>query len=200
MRIYPLSTQLILPAVICRGISHFQYTVYPQHLSSKREYAESDWRVCSRTSVPYLSSRFPTMTPLWAITSPTRLRPGVPAWTLRRQTHAPKTREFPRRYSAVPPGTNSESDSRIFTDPERPDLFYHLFEAPSAVSATNHVFGLSFLEALKSKEDARSPRILGYLPASEGGHAVEAGLNDFRENRESTNQFRRTYIVNHLVW
>lgn len=75
----------------------------------------------------------------------------------------------------------------MFADPERPDLFYHLFEAPSAVSKTNHVFGLSFFESLKSKEDVRSPRIIGYLPANEGGHAVEAGLNDFRENRKSTN-------------
>jgi len=47
------------------------------------------------------------------------------------------------------------------------------------------VFGLSFLDELRSKDDARSPRIIGYLPASEGGHAIKAGLNDFRENRES---------------
>lgn len=73
----------------------------------------------------------------------------------------------------------------MLADPERPDLFYHLFEAPSAVSATNHVFGLSFLKILKPGEDARSARIVGYLPATEGGHTIEAGLNDFRENRES---------------
>jgi len=82
----------------------------------------------------------------------------------------------------VPPEANSESNSRVFADPERPDLFYHLFEAPSAISATNHVFGLSFLETLKSTEDARCARIIGYLPASEGERAIEAGLNDFREN------------------
>lgn len=127
------------------------------------------------------------MPTLLARTSVTRLRPSVPAWTLWRQTHASTTRELPRRHSAVPPGANSESNSRVFADPERPDLFYHLFEAPSAVSATNHVFGLSFLETLKLKEDVGSPQILGYLPATEGGHAVEAGLNDFKENRKWTN-------------
>lgn len=73
----------------------------------------------------------------------------------------------------------------MLADPERPDLFYHLFEAPSAVYATNHVFGLSFLKNLKPGEDARSARIVGYLLATEGGHTIEAGLNDFRENRES---------------
>lgn len=94
---------------------------------------------------------------------------------------------MPGRYSTASPEAISVPASRVLVDPERPDLFYHLFEAPSAVSSTNHVFGLSFVENLKSKEDARSPQIIGYLPASEGGHAVEAGLNDFRENRKSDN-------------
>ena len=132
-----------------------------------------------------MSSRFPTMPPLWARPSLTGLRPSVAAWTLWRQTHASTARELPRRHSPAPPRVNSESDSRVFADPERPDLFYHLFEAPT-VSATNYIFGLSFLETLKSKEDVGSLQILGYLPATEGGHVVEAGLNDFRENRELT--------------
>ena len=55
------------------------------------------------------------------------------------------------------------------------------------MSTTEHVFGLSFLETLKP-EDVQSPRIIGYLPASEGGQLVEAGLNDFRENCESAEQ------------
>ena len=125
------------------------------------------------------------MPPPWALTLLTRLRPSVPARTLWRQTYAPMTRPLPRKYSTASPETTPESDSRVLADPERPDLFYHLLEPPSAVSATNYVFGLSFLDALRPNDDVRSPRIIGYLPASEDGRAVKAGLNDFRENRES---------------
>jgi len=92
----------------------------------------------------------------------------------------------PRKYLTTSPEASSESNYCVTTDPERPDLFYHLLKPPSAVSATNHVFGLSFLDTLKSKEDVRSSRIIGYLPASEGGHPIEAGLNDFKENRKLT--------------
>ncbi|KAF9647116.1 hypothetical protein BDM02DRAFT_3098675 [Thelephora ganbajun] len=84
-------------------------------------------------------------------------------------------------HSTASSEANSKPNPRVLADPERPDLFYHLLEPPSVVSATNHMFGLSFLNTLKSK-DVRSPRIIGYLPASEGGLAIEAGLNDFREN------------------
>ena len=80
---------------------------------------------------------------------------------------------------------NSETDSRVLADPERPDLFYHLLEPPSAASTTNYVYGLSFLNTLKLRGDARSSQIIGYLPASADGRAIVAGLNDFRENRES---------------
>lgn len=81
---------------------------------------------------------------------------------------------------------NSGADPRVFADPERPDLFYHLLEPPSAASTTNHVYGLSFLSTLKLRGDVRSPQIIGYLPASVDGRAIVAGLNDFRENRKST--------------
>jgi len=132
-----------------------------------------------------LEFRFPTMPPPRALTSLTRLRPATPGRTLWRQPYAPKTRTLPRNYSTTSPETNPESNSHVLADPERPDLFYHLLEPSSAVSATNHVFGLSFLNALRSKDNVRSPQIIGYLPASEDGHAVKAGLNDFRENRKS---------------
>jgi len=125
------------------------------------------------------------MPPPWALTSPTRLRSAIPVRTLWRQTHAPKARALPRKYSTASPEANSEYNSRVLADPERPDVFYHLLEPPSTVSSTNYVFCLSFLDTLRSKDDARSPRIIGYLPASEGGHAIKAGLNDFRENRRS---------------
>jgi hypothetical protein len=124
------------------------------------------------------------MSPPWAVTTLTRLRPGIPIRALWGQTYAPATRASPRKYSKKSPEADSDFSSRVFADPERPDLFYHLLEPPSAVSAANYVFGLSFLNTLKSKSDVQSPRIIGYLPASEGGHAVVAGLNDFRENRK----------------
>ena len=146
----------------------------------------------SLISVP-LPFRIPTMSPPWALTSLTRLRPGIPVRVLWEQTYAPATRVSPRKYSKASPEADSYSSSRILADPERPDLFYHLLEPPSAVSATNYVFGLSFLNTLKSKGDARTLQIIGYLPASEGGHAIEAGLNDFRENRKSASTSSDTY-------
>jgi len=127
------------------------------------------------------------MPPPWALTSLTRLRPGISTRTLWRQTNASKTRPLPQKYSTSSPKANLESNSCVLADPERPDLFYHLFEPPSA---TDDVFGLSFLNTLGQKVDVRSPRIIGYLPASKGGHAIEAGLNDFRENRKSTTNIR----------
>lgn len=136
-------------------------------------------------SVP-LPFRFLTMPPPRALTLLTRLRPGITAWTLWRQPYTFMPLTSTRKYSVISLKAHSESNSRVLADPERPDLFYHLLEPPSAVSETNHVFGLSFLNTLKSRDDVLSPRIIGYLPASEGGHAIEAGLNDFRENRRST--------------
>jgi hypothetical protein len=168
----------------CRYISlskRIVLTIY--RLPPSRQFGKA--RTTLRVELP-LPFRFPTMPPPWALTSLTRLRPGIKARTLWRQTYASTTHGLPRKYSRAFSETNSESNSRVFADPERPDLFYHLLEPPSAVSATNHVFGLSFLNALKSKDDVRSPRIIGYLPASEGGRVIEAGLNDFRENRRST--------------
>ncbi|KAI0088245.1 hypothetical protein BDY19DRAFT_891510 [Irpex rosettiformis] len=64
-----------------------------------------------------------------------------------------------------------------FADPDRPELYYHLFHPPSSVSDSTPVFALSFLSV--APRTANSSTILGWLPALEGG---EAGLNDFREN------------------
>lgn len=68
------------------------------------------------------------------------------------------------------------------------------------MSAKDHVFGLSFLDALKPKDDAWSPRIIGYLPATEGGRTIRAGLNDFRENRKSLTDLEGKSVVDHLAW
>lgn len=69
-----------------------------------------------------------------------------------------------------------------FPDPDRPDLFYHLFEPPTPLSDTHPMFCLSFLES--APPSVLSASVIGWLPASalaaEG--AGEAGLNDFIEN------------------
>jgi hypothetical protein len=66
-----------------------------------------------------------------------------------------------------------------FSDPTRPDLYYHLLHPPNPLSKNQPAFGLSFLPSAPQK--AESPSIIGYLPAvaEEGG---ESGLNDFQEN------------------
>ncbi|CAL1709919.1 unnamed protein product [Somion occarium] len=62
-------------------------------------------------------------------------------------------------------------------DPERPDLYYHLFEPPHALSHSHPVFALSFLD--EPPVDVLSPTVIGWLPVlSEGSQ----GLNDFTEN------------------
>lgn len=153
-----------------------------------------------RDRFPFRQFRFPAMPPPWALTSLTKLRPGIPARMLWRQIYVSKPRILPRGYSTASRGANPEPDFRILADPERPDLFYHLFEPPSAISATNHVFGLSFLNTLESKDNARSLRIIGYLPASEAGRAIEAGLNDFKENRKSATFLWGKSIAETLFW
>lgn len=90
---------------------------------------------------------------------------------------------------------NTGTNPRVLADPERPDLFYHLLEPPSAASTTNHVYGLSFLNTLELRGDVRSPQIIGYLPASADGHAIVAGLNDFRENRKSAADLVRIVLL-----
>lgn len=89
--------------------------------------------------------------------------------------------------NASPPPAERERQS--FPDPDRPDLFYHLFYAGVSPSETHissvgtpaPVFALSFLPTAPPSLD--SCAILGWLPAEGGGEG--AGLNDFRENGAS---------------
>ncbi|KZT04959.1 uncharacterized protein LAESUDRAFT_813833 [Laetiporus sulphureus 93-53] len=78
-------------------------------------------------------------------------------------------------------------DSRTFFEtegnsiyPDRPDLFYHLFEPPTPVSSTVPVFALSFLPT--APPSVQSATVIGWLPASAPGDSDEAGLNDFVDN------------------
>lgn len=66
-------------------------------------------------------------------------------------------------------------------DPDRADLFYHLFPAPTSISASAPVFALSYLP--DSPPSVLSCAVIGWLPAAGAGD--EAGLNDFVENGAS---------------
>ncbi|KAK7042436.1 hypothetical protein R3P38DRAFT_2511607 [Favolaschia claudopus] len=77
---------------------------------------------------------------------------------------------------------NSTSDSESspsFTDPNRPDLHYHLVNPPTPLSKDAPAFALSFVVESPSRST-----VLGWLPAATTGNDHEAGLNDFVENPE----------------
>lgn len=98
-------------------------------------------------------------------------------------------RESTRTYS-------SQSKDVVFSDPYRPDLFYHLLNPPNPLAQTLPAFGLSFL--YERPPSADSAKIIGWLPAQlsesasdsevhtdiEEGHDDHSTLQDFRENRE----------------
>ncbi|TFK75644.1 hypothetical protein BDN72DRAFT_810536 [Pluteus cervinus] len=74
-----------------------------------------------------------------------------------------------------------------FSDPTRPDLFYHLLKPSTPSSSSLPVFALSFLHTPPPIKDSKT--VIGWLPAatpysneSTGGEEEEAGLNDFKEN------------------
>ena len=72
------------------------------------------------------------------------------------------------------------------SDPSRPDLFYHLVSVPHPVdpSVSTPAYAVSFLST--PPPSSKSATIIGWLPAIALGAVtgdVEAGLNDFMENR-----------------
>ncbi|TFK79563.1 hypothetical protein K466DRAFT_606054 [Polyporus arcularius HHB13444] len=86
-----------------------------------------------------------------------------------------------RRHSTQPPRNEVQAQGgavQSFPDPDRPDLFYHLFTPPTSLSSTTPVFALSFLST--PLPSILSSTVLGWLPAS--GEGDSAGLNDFVEN------------------
>ncbi|PCH37399.1 hypothetical protein WOLCODRAFT_84520 [Wolfiporia cocos MD-104 SS10] len=78
--------------------------------------------------------------------------------------------------------THIRADPAIasFSEDERPDLYYHLFEPPTSVYSDIPVYALSFLS--KPPANVQSATVIGWLPASADGSSDEAGLNDFVEN------------------
>jgi len=83
------------------------------------------------------------------------------------------------RYYSESQSTKSELASGSFSDPTRPNLFYHFLEPPTPLSEVVPVYALSFLSSVPSPD---SSTIIGWLPAQTQSHTDEAGLNDFQEN------------------
>lgn len=82
----------------------------------------------------------------------------------------------------------SSSPHTPVADPDRPELFYHLFDPPTPVSHAVPVYALSFVgEVLPS---ASSCAVIGWLPAIAVSESEEAGLNDFVPNGASHVSFR----------
>lgn len=97
-------------------------------------------------------------------------------------SHLLSVRPSSRSFST--PGTSPEAQPQTsFADPDRPDLFYHLWEPPNAASERTPVFALSFLST--PPPSVRSSTVIGWLPAGAQGKEEGAGLNDFVENRVS---------------
>ena len=98
-------------------------------------------------------------------------------------THLHSSPLLRRRQSTQAPTNEGQPQGAVqsFPDPDRPDLFYHLFTPPTALSSTTPVFALSFLAS--PPPSILSSTILGWLPAS--GEGDGAGLNDFVENGAS---------------
>lgn len=100
-------------------------------------------------------------------------------------------RTKPRHFTSSSRLHNEPEPQTTFTDPSRPDLFYHIvfLDASSSLnteSVGTPVFAVSLLET--PPPYASSSTVLGWLPAeglAEGeGEDGGAGLNDFTENRE----------------
>ncbi|KAI0074935.1 hypothetical protein K474DRAFT_1709427 [Panus rudis PR-1116 ss-1] len=94
-----------------------------------------------------------------------------------------KTTTLGARVTYRPQHTSSTSStaSATIADPDRPDLFYHLFEPPHALSPSAPVYALSLLE--EAPIDVTSRTIIGWLPAVTAGEGEDsAGLNDFVPN------------------
>jgi hypothetical protein len=98
----------------------------------------------------------------------------------------------PLRRPHIRPQSTSSQVPALLSDPSRPDLFYHLVSLPrlSHPSQSPPMYALSFLPT--PPPSGRSRTIIGWLPAvAEGGNEdVEAGLNDFVENRTYGNILR----------
>ncbi|KAI0342322.1 hypothetical protein BDW22DRAFT_1407477 [Trametopsis cervina] len=97
------------------------------------------------------------------------MRPVISHCQVMNMKPSPTVSMFCARFYSSEPSAHQTS----FADPDRPELFYHLFHPQDSTP----VFALSFLPDAPKRVDSYA--VLGWLPALEGG---EAGLNDFKEN------------------
>jgi len=94
------------------------------------------------------------------------------------------------RRRAVPPSArwfHTQDTGKVFSDPRRPEVFYHLVQPPTPVSPTSKVYALSFLS--RPLPNAESATILGWVPSPSElkGKSPEETIEnlewrDFREN------------------
>ena len=91
----------------------------------------------------------------------------------------------------------TSDESAPMTDPSRPDLFYHVLSPPTPISRSLPAFGLSFIS--KPPPSVDSSAIIGWLPAVSKGEEQEAGLNDFKENRESNTILYISIPLSHIT-
>ncbi|KAL4267488.1 hypothetical protein AB1N83_004157 [Pleurotus pulmonarius] len=73
--------------------------------------------------------------------------------------------------------SSTPSTSKVFSDPDRSDLFYHLIQPPNPVSSSNPVYAVSFISTEIFSLDSKA--VMGWVPAETEG---EVSLIGFREN------------------
>lgn len=94
--------------------------------------------------------------------------------------------------STTAPSTSQKKEHRIFQDTHRPEVFYHLVDAPTPVSATDEAYAISLLDSLQTpqgnggtnaigSEGANSATVVGWVPSNAEGKPL---WSVFRENRK----------------
>ncbi|KAF9494328.1 hypothetical protein BDN71DRAFT_1393446 [Pleurotus eryngii] len=97
-------------------------------------------------------------------------RAAPPEHTCQRTLRTPEPQRT-RLLSSTP------STSKIFSDPDRPDLFYHFMQPPNPVSSSNPAYAVSFISTELSNPDSKA--VMGWVPAGIEG---QVGLIGFQEN------------------
>lgn len=111
-------------------------------------------------------------------------------WRLARPLSISQRRALSRSSTFRSSNSNKQTTDISFSDPQRPDLFYHFVHPPTPLSAYLPAFALSFLP--RTPTTPESSTVIGWLPAqtyvtdtpdTPVAKRKGAGLNDFRENR-----------------
>ncbi|KAH6910771.1 hypothetical protein BKA70DRAFT_1271474 [Coprinopsis sp. MPI-PUGE-AT-0042] len=141
-------------------------------------------RVCGRQSSRHTStcpSFAPGCTSTLFTQTPARYQRGLSTSALCRASYSTSTTFA---------GTPQKKEHRIFQDTQRPEVFYHLVDAPTPVSATNEAYAISFIDSLEApigdggangvgSEGANSTTVVGWVPLNAEGKPVWSA---FKEN------------------